>query len=128
MLEDYIASKNNAVIGTYSGEQWNKNLQILESESKSVLDQITASRVKEPAQIMNYIEQMTRNYEQNARGPQKYEILNDYMRVFTPLALEADPEKQARLRQELKKNQDLQARINELKKQKRGCCGSCSIM
>lgn len=78
---------------------------------------------------MNYIDEMTRNYEQNARGPQKYEILNDYMKVFTPIALEDDPERQARLRQELRRNQELQARINELKKQKSGCCGGkCSIM
>lgn len=48
---------------------------------------------------MGYIGDMTRTYERNARGPQKYEILNDYMKVFTPLALEDDPEKQKRLKQ-----------------------------
>jgi hypothetical protein len=41
---------------------------------------------------------MTRNYEKEAKGPQKYQILNDYMKVFTPIAFESDPEKQAMLR------------------------------
>lgn len=54
---------------------------------------------------MSYIEQMTKAYEQNARGPQKYQILNDYMKVFTPIALEVDPDKQAKLKQEMKRNQ-----------------------
>lgn len=39
---------------------------------------------------MGYIGDITRNYERNAKGPQKYEIFNDYMKVFTPLALEDD--------------------------------------
>jgi hypothetical protein len=37
-----------------------------------VLEQIVASKIKDPTQINNYINQMTKNYEQNARGPQKY--------------------------------------------------------
>ncbi len=78
---------------------------------------------------MGYIGDMTRTYERNARGPQKYEILNDYMKVFTPLALEDDPEKQKRLKQEIKRNQELQQRINELKKNKSGgCCSKCNVM
>lgn len=93
-----------------------------------MLDKISASKVKDPAVVMNYIDQMTRNYEQNAKGPQKYQILNDYMKVFTPVALEVDPEKQARLKQEMRKNQELQKRVEELKKQKSGCCSSCVIM
>ena len=60
-------------------------------ESKNVLDQISTSKTRDHGQITSYIDQMTKNYEQNAKGPQKYEILNDYMKVFTPIAFEGDP-------------------------------------
>lgn len=101
----------------------------MEVESRSVLDKISASGTKDHNQIMSYIGQMTKNYEENAKGPQKYEILNDYMKVFTPIAYEGDPEKQARLRQELKRNQELQKQMAELTKRKSGgCCSACQIM
>lgn len=63
-----------------------------------MLDRIAQSKTRDQATIMSYINDMTRNYESQAKGPQKYEILNDYMKVFTPIAFEPDPEKQAMLR------------------------------
>lgn len=77
---------------------------------------------------MGFIKDMTRNYQASAKGPQKYEILNDYMRVFTPIAFETDPIKQEKLRSEQKRNQELQKKLADLKKKKGGCCSSCSLM
>ncbi len=51
------------------------------------MDKIAASKTKDPVVVMQYIDKMTRNYEENAKGPQKYQIINDYMKVFTATAL-----------------------------------------
>lgn len=36
--------------------------------------------------INSQIEAMRRNYESEARGPNKYNLLNDYLKVFGPIA------------------------------------------
>ena len=38
---------------------------------------------------------MKQNYESQARGPEKYSIYNDYMKVFMPIAYGGDSKKQA---------------------------------
>lgn len=50
------------MIDNYSGEQWNKNLNILQSESHETLNKISQSRVKDENLISGFIGEMTKNY------------------------------------------------------------------
>ena len=49
---------------------------------------------------------MKRNYEHQARGPEKYTIYNDYMKIFTPVAY-GHQEREERLREKKKINDKL---------------------
>ena len=44
--------------------------------------------------IQKEIDFMKANYEAQAKGPEKMEIYNDYMKVFLPIAFGGDPKKQ----------------------------------
>ena len=71
---------------------------------------------------------MKSNYESQGRGPEKYSIYNEYMKVFLPVAFSGDQGKRDELSKSLKKNEQLRKRVEEMRNNKQGCCSSCSMM
>ena len=69
---------------------------------------------------------MTNKYEKEAKGPNKHQILSDYMKVFGPIAYGANKSKEAELRKEEQKNKKLRDQLDQLKRKNEGKC--CNVM
>lgn len=102
----------------------NKNLQILQAQSKLIVEKLEndKSKASDHAYVTGQLENMTKTYEQEAKGPNKHQILSDYMKVFCPMVYGINKGKEAQLRKQEQKNKQLNDQLAKLKEKQGKCC------
>ena len=69
---------------------------------------------------------MTKVYEKEAEGPNKYQLLADYMKVFYPIVYGMNKSKEAEIKKQEQKNKKLREEIDKLRKENGEKC--CNVM